>query len=57
MPLADLIRQQDRRFCKARLGGAKLRKEYGKLPTLGGSIRRDFVRSFGHPFDLSSIAP
>jgi hypothetical protein len=57
MPLAHLIRQQDRRFREARLSGAKLRKEYGELPTLGGNIRVDFVRSFGHSFNPSSIAP
>jgi hypothetical protein len=38
MPLAHLIWQQDRRFRETRLGGAQLRKEYGKLPALGGSI-------------------
>jgi hypothetical protein len=57
MPLADLIGQQDRSFREARLGCAELRKQYGELPALGGNVRRDFVRSFGHPFDLSSIAP
>jgi|GEM_PF-4569593 len=57
MPLAHLIRQQDRGFREARLSGAKLRQEYGKLPALGGNVRKDFVRSFGHPFNPSSIAP
>ena len=57
MPLAHLIRQQDGGFREARLSRAKLREEYGKLPTLGGSIRRDFVRSFEHPFNPLSIDP
>jgi hypothetical protein len=56
MPLAHLIRQQDGGFREAWLGSAKLRKEYGKLPTLGGNIRGDFVRFFEHPFDPLSIA-
>jgi len=57
MPLAILIRQQDRGFRETRLGGAELRQQYGKLPALGGNVRMDFVRSVGHPFNPSSIDP
>jgi hypothetical protein len=57
MPLANLVRQQDRRFRETRLGRAELRQEDGKLPPFGGNIRVDVIRSVGHPFNPSSIAP